>query len=769
MLREKVTTGSFFALRHGFRAFDPQGNGIVTKEALYRILFNFLGYLSHQKFIALLQKLSLSNKKVISFDDFFAKFRQTEPVTKWLDPVTRHGRRLMTAQQVYQVLKERAKQRILTLSDIFPSAATRGPPKTVVKPELRNMLTSLQLCMSDEEFDKLWKKFDHDGIGILQTVDILTSLGVCIEDQRTPIGRPVLSALPNSSKQRKVSSTIRSNSVKTLPAINTDINKSDKREGSGAMITTTTEEDKIINDISKVLSVKYNELLAELKGADPLLSGLVTCEVLREVLYNHGIIVTLMHLQELLERLGYPGNKMLPYRDVLRYFWDRSRHSITHQVMTDKSKSIAKDGHKSVVCTTVPEAELQIVSLLQEKFLELLGRFRYLDSRGQGYVRKKDFRSVLEDTLGGIISTQDFENLVERIGLWEDIWVPYPKFLVMFESVTSRKSAGPPGRVNSAELKADDSEINKIKKSLTEIIVSKLNLIQQLFEELDTCNTGRITEEMFKELLHRFGIQNTTASLQAVWEKILKNREGTVSYHEFIRHFGASRLTIKSAVPGQRKRTEDHFFMRSRKLHRDEDMIEDALRSKLWLYSTSLLRHFKSHDTNNSGLIHNSHFKEIIKDLCQDLSEAEINNLCSRFQDEDGNINYESFMMPIAANKPVYRDGNHLNEILAHKNIDVIEETKLPQPYTAAPTEGIPGVTAELKAQIVRNWKRIRRQFRNSDWDGSGLVPVDQFTCVLTSSGVLLDSEQLFQVLESLDKDLSGYINYKEFFNAVLA
>ena len=56
ILREKVTTGSFFALRHGFRAFDPQGNGTVTKEALYRILFNFLGYLSHQKFVVLLQR-----------------------------------------------------------------------------------------------------------------------------------------------------------------------------------------------------------------------------------------------------------------------------------------------------------------------------------------------------------------------------------------------------------------------------------------------------------------------------------------------------------------------------------------------------------------------------------------------------------------------------------------------------------------------------------------------------------------------------------------
>ena len=40
-------------------------------------------------------------------------------------------------------------------------------------------------------------------------------------------------------------------------------------------------------------------------------------------------------------------------------------------------------------------------------------------------------------------------------------------------------------------------------------------------------------------------------------------------------------------------------------------------------------------------------------------------------------MNYESFMVPLAAHKPVYRDGNHLNEILTHKNIDVIEETKV--------------------------------------------------------------------------------------------
>jgi len=141
-------------------------------------------------------------------------------------------------------------------------------------------------------------RLDCDGVGILNTVDILASLGVSIEDRPTPIGRPVLVSLPSTSIQRKMSalpatstdrkvstvpnssaqrvmSCVASSSAKTLPALNPDIKTPSK--SSEAIIT--TEEDTIINDISKVMSVKYNELLAELKKADPLHSGLV-CNVM---------------------------------------------------------------------------------------------------------------------------------------------------------------------------------------------------------------------------------------------------------------------------------------------------------------------------------------------------------------------------------------------------------------------------------------------------------------------------------------------------------
>jgi len=131
---------------------------------------------------------------------------------------------------------------------------------------------------------------------------------VSIEDQPTPVGRPLLvslpstsiqrkmSALPTTSTQRRVSSVsnssaqrvmscVPSSSAKTLPALNPDI----KTPFKSSEATITPEEDTIINDISKVMSVKYNELLAELKKADPLHSGLV-CNVKIQLLCVHAFM-----------------------------------------------------------------------------------------------------------------------------------------------------------------------------------------------------------------------------------------------------------------------------------------------------------------------------------------------------------------------------------------------------------------------------------------------------------------------------------------------
>ena len=126
----------------------------------------------------------------------------------------------------------------------------------------------------------------------------------------------------------------------------------------------------------------------------------------------------------------------------------------------------------------------------------------------------------------------------------------------------------------------------------------------------------------------RFGVTATEAEMNVIWESLLKNKNGTTNFHEFLRQFASRPATtackttlpatthmllaaIKASMlharmkhgiqciivsqtlqmmcttvylllakPGKRL-TEDHYFMRSKTLHRDEDMLQDALKAKV--------------------------------------------------------------------------------------------------------------------------------------------------------------------------------------------
>ena len=92
--------------------------------------------------------------------------------------MSRHGPRFLTAFQVHQQLKEKARQkcvlsiitdeldisvynhmswcfRFVTMGELFPSGKLDG---RVIKLELKSMLNQLSLPVDDEEFEKLWQR-----------------------------------------------------------------------------------------------------------------------------------------------------------------------------------------------------------------------------------------------------------------------------------------------------------------------------------------------------------------------------------------------------------------------------------------------------------------------------------------------------------------------------------------------------------------------------------------------------------------------------------
>ena len=89
---------------------------VFFREALARIVVTTVNRpISQFQFSRLMDRMGLRDKQVVSFNEFYACFRDNANTEypKWMDPVNRPNSDLVTlsAHQVHSHLKEKAKQK----------------------------------------------------------------------------------------------------------------------------------------------------------------------------------------------------------------------------------------------------------------------------------------------------------------------------------------------------------------------------------------------------------------------------------------------------------------------------------------------------------------------------------------------------------------------------------------------------------------------------------------------------------------------------------
>ena len=91
--------------------------------------------------------------------------------------------------------------------------------------------------------------------------------------------------------------------------------------------------------------------------------------------------------------------------------------------------------------------------------------------------------------------------------------------------------------------------------------------------------------------------------------------------------------------------------------------------------------------------------------LCPDLTDAQLARLVCMFQDSSsgGFIAYNAFLSRFTSQPPVYRRGNNLGQLLAHRPsiyTDTLINPQPPEMINASPTYGLPGVKVILQKQV---------------------------------------------------------------------
>ncbi|XP_070191143.1 EF-hand calcium-binding domain-containing protein 6-like isoform X2 [Littorina saxatilis] len=188
MVTERLVDG-FQGMKKMFKERDPDGGDSVDKEALLQIMYNTLGYISHDRFDSLILNLGLDQLEKIPFDTFVSRFKQFKDIqAQWKPPVMREVEALretrahpeenlrdcdiqewaqlsVAPEATYRMLKSLREEKT-DLRSILPDECYE-PGGIVTKVQMRTALQQLGIGLTDLEYKRFWDRMDPKNQGCL--------------------------------------------------------------------------------------------------------------------------------------------------------------------------------------------------------------------------------------------------------------------------------------------------------------------------------------------------------------------------------------------------------------------------------------------------------------------------------------------------------------------------------------------------------------------------------------------------------------------------
>ncbi|XP_071952395.1 EF-hand calcium-binding domain-containing protein 6-like [Antedon mediterranea] len=776
ILREKLKK-NYYDIKKLFIANDPEGRGNLAREALHRALTAFLGrFLSTKHFNLLLIRLNLGDKQVIRLEEFHACFRETvnNDLPSWLDPINRHNldKLTMTSAQVHAQLKEKARQRLVHIAELIPQINPGGSGR-ILKPEFRNALNKLLFYMDDDEFEKLWSKYDENGCGVINGVKLMNKLGISFssgaENGQATRKRPLESQLsPRSGDRTSPRRTLKKSEVDRAKSLDVENWLKNKfREG-------------------------FKKMKKEFSNRDPQGTGEIDRMDFQRILAKFELKLDNKQLNDFLARCSITSRKdgRVSYREFLQRFQDRSEEGIPHKILANPKHRYNKSERSGSpgACTTITAVETKLMSMFQAEFLSLLGTFHKIDKMHTDVLSQEEFRAAIESRFGIDMSDDEYATLVDNLPLDDEGNVKYPQFMAQFDtrnigapslfdtkSEYYREEREEPEELMETEEPEEYSkpmDFREFKKGrsneqlslmLKKLVRERYHDVEAAFNELDESNTKKLTQSTMYYMLKKLGVKPevTRGEISRLWDTFITTQNRMLDFQQFVRHFVYN--PQESAFPNAKimppKRGDADFLIRSRKLNCAGDMLEDNLRSKVDYMWNDLRTEFLNLDKFGTGYITREEFRDVLQELCIQLNHLELDILCKKFDiNRDGRVSYIEFLKPFALRKQTHRYGNNMLDVLTHPQSEVPIA-----PIVNEPHKGLTGITAKLRQKLVGDWRNLRRAFKKLDKGNTGYLTVPEFRNTLKLCNIVLNEEEVYHVMSDFDEYMDGKINYHRF------
>ncbi|XP_056593749.1 EF-hand calcium-binding domain-containing protein 6 isoform X1 [Triplophysa dalaica] len=730
VLKDRIQTTGALTLKILFKNNHPDGKPLVNRYALLEIVTKFLRrQVTAKQLKDLLLRLHLSDRTLISFEDFYGALK--DPESKKNNPVGQ-----LTIPQILALLRGPARSRFLQSVEVL-CKSDNVTESWISAPEFRNILNKLKLPLKDPEFEKLWKRLDVDGFGAAKQTVLLKKLGLSRRIE------------PNNEKNHHVSITAKAEDMKA---------------SSGRTLSKAEEERRASIAMETWLKDKFREgaqrMKAEFEKLDAENSGKVRGEDFLQVLRKFDLHLRREHLGMFLSRCGLKLRKgSVHYLNFLCNFQDRSSDGITHKIISNPKHRFHSKENSSCV-SSLSAIEAKLTNLFQSEYLSLLQTFQNIDKFNKGTVSQEEFRAAMESRFGLEISDPQFEQLLDRLPLDHRGNVQYPIFMAAFDTRKGVPSLFKPvaqlaghdsdEERGSVEQNRSDLELFRVIRT---VVANRYRDLLREFEELDEKNTRRLAQEEMYQLLKRLELhpEVTRGEVRRLWTSLFTQQDGTVDFQQFIRHFGPSPRSCcyPNAKHNPPKRGDNDLMRLSKTLNCVSDILVDALRAKVELCVSDLWTEFSEMDFAGTGFVSSEEFKEILMNLCVLLSQHECDVLAKKFDiNNDGRVSYTEFLRPFLSQSQTWKHGTNMATALQSPR-----ETK---------EIGTPGaLSRKIRRKLRRKANALHRACGRLDGSDTGLLSVAELGAVLQLCGVCESQEELRSVFSTLHAHPSGLLDYR--------
>lgn len=766
-LRAKLCE-NFANLRGAFYKFDENHGGALTKRNFRRMLDSFMLVMSDEEYEKLCDRHGITSSTRISYQDFLDRFevRDTAEGHKWLNSVHRFNETFppkpLTAEEAHQTLKDKAYRQWGDLAKAFRQIDNKGDG-IISRRELRDLLYKFVMPMNEDEFKRLWARYDEEGRGHITHASFLRHLGASEHapgdyeghSQRIIDGSRYNLELHNALQQQR----------------HEDITEKQ------ANLTSHMSATEVIRQLKDKIRDSYADFHKAFCKYDTQKCGSLSVDDIQKVLVEQNFYITNQQFFLLLDKIGLLTDKSrLNYNQFLAAFEDGRKSSYgrrPQEVRIEVYSDLSAD-----------EAEVKLRQKLEKNVDDITKTLAAIDKQQTGKIQVEEFRRVLDLYCFKMTSDQ-WRKIKATLQIGPDNCVDYPAFLNTYlGSEHARYEAAIKALQDAPPMPAYQIlTVDEVQERIQEAVRAHYSGIQRDLMEADYASIGSVPKEVFREVLNKHIMRLNDDQFDRVWNLAPVNEYGNLAYREFLtaysdeptvpsppktanpdlnprpytsmQHRPLSRMSLPRPAT-QMSRPGSRVSVRAATPLVNAAPAEGRLKETVFRHWRDIQRQCRNLDTSNMGTITVSEFSDLLNQYSVDLSPQDFDSIVTKYDlKENGTFCYGEFIRHFMLSmRP--KDGSAL---MARKKLHPLRV-----PAEIKEEQGEEGdLVSRVKECVSQHWKDMRREFRMVDKDGFGTVSELEFRKILRQYNINLSEGEFERLACNYERSASGDISYSDF------